>query len=234
MVQGVAPRAGVPRGVGVEGKGEDEVAVREVRESESVRVGSEGTMKVGVLCEFSGTVRDAFIRRGHEAVSCDLLPTEAPGPHIVGDCLAQDWSWADFLVCFPPCTRLCNSGVRWLKERELWEEMRRGAEFFRGCLALGRACACEDPVVDRCGVGIIGRRQDESIQPWMFGHGETKATGLWLRGLPLLRPTNVVGGRVGRVWRESPGPDRWKRRSLTYAGIADAMAEQWGRKGDRL
>lgn len=185
-------------------------------------------MNVAVLCEFSGTVRDAFIRRGHHAVSCDLLPCDNDGPHIQGDCLQQDWSGFDLLICHPPCTRLCNSGVRWLAERNLWAEMRAAAEFFRACLALVPACVCENPIMHKYAVEIIGRRQDQLIQPWQFGHGETKATGLWLRGVPPLVPTNVVSGREQRLHRLPPSPDRWKLRSKTYQGIADAMAEQWG------
>ena len=185
-------------------------------------------MNVAVLCEFSGTVRDAFIRRGHHAVSCDLLPCDNDGPHIQGDCLQRDWSGFDLLICHPPCTRLCNSGVRWLSERNLWAEMRAAAEFFKACMELGPACVCENPIMHKYAVEIVGRKHDQLIQPWQFGHGETKATGLWLRGVPPLQPTNIVDGREGRVWKESPGPDRWRRRSVTYQGIADAMAEQWG------
>lgn len=194
-------------------------------------------MRVGVLCEFSGVVRDAFRRRGHDAVSCDLLPTEAPGPHIQGDCLAQDWIGFDILICHPPCTRLCNSGVRWLAERNLWADMRVGAEFFRDCLNLPAkiGVACENPIMHKYARAIVGRGPDQIIQPWMFGHGETKATGLWLRGLPplsvaagLFTPSRIVAGREQRVHRMAPGPDRWRERSLTYPGIAEAMAEQWG------
>lgn len=185
-------------------------------------------MKVAVLCEFSGVVRDAFIRKGHDAISCDLLPTESPGPHIVGDCLEQDWAGFDLLICHPPCTRLCNSGVRWLAERNLWGEMRKAAEFFKACLDLGERVACENPVMHRYAVEIVGRKADQYIQPYQFGHGETKRTGLWLKGLPHLKPTNEVDGRWARVHRASPGKDRWKERSVTYTGIAEAMADQWG------
>lgn len=189
-------------------------------------------MKVAVLCEFSGIARDAFIARGHDAVSCDLLPSDRPGPHIQGDCREQDWAGYDLFICFPTCTRLCNSGVRWLHERDLWAEMRAGAEFFKWCLNLGKqydaACVCENPVMHKYAREIVGRGPDQIIQPWMFGHGETKATGLWLDGVPKLEPTNIVEGRHGRVHREPPGPDRWRRRSETYPGVAAAMAEQWG------
>lgn len=187
-------------------------------------------MKVGILCEFSGVVRDAFIRRGHGAVSCDLLPTIAPGPHIQGDCLAQDWSGFDLLICHPPCTYLCNSGVRWLATQPGRHDlMRQGAEFFRSVLSLScPRVAVENPIMHKYAVAIVGRRQDQVVQPWMFGHGETKATCLWLRGLPKLVPTNVVPGRDARIHRMAPGPERWAERSKTYQGIAKAMAEQWG------
>jgi hypothetical protein len=185
-------------------------------------------MRVAVLCEFSGVVRDAFIRHGHDAVSCDLLPTEAPGPHIEGDCRDHDWSWADIVIAHPPCTRLCNSGVRWLGERNLWGDMREAALFFNWCIDQGKSCACENPIMHKHAVEIIGRRQDQIIQPWQFGHGETKATGLWLRGLPPLETTNEVPGREARVHRVAPSLDRWKVRSRTFPGIAEAMAVQWG------
>lgn len=194
-------------------------------------------MRVGVLCEFSGIVRDAFLRRGHDAISCDLLPTESPGPHIQGDCLAQDWSGFDLLICHPPCTYLCNSGVRWLwhgkksAERPCasrWQALYRGREFFMACLDLCRKVGCgvcENPIPHKY---ADLPRYRQRIQPWEFGHPESKATCLWIHGLPDLLPTNVVAGRAGRVHRESPGPDRWKRRSVTMPGIAEAMAEQWG------
>ena len=185
-------------------------------------------MKVGILGEFSGTVRDAFIARGHDAISCDLLDTDKPGPHIKGDCLQQDWSLFDLLICHPPCTRLCNSGVRWLNERDLWQDMREAAMFFKACLALGPRCGCENPVMHRYAIEIIGCKQTQSVQPWQFGDGYTKRTCLWLRNLPPLKSTNIVSGRIAQCHNESPGPDRWKRRSITYPGIAAAMADQWG------
>lgn len=186
-------------------------------------------MKIGVLCEYSGVVRDAFIARGHDAVSCDLLDTEAPGPHIKGDCLTQDWAGFDLLICHPPCTRLCNSGVRWLAERDLWGEMDEACRFFN---ALGNLpcdkIVRENPIPHRYAVEKIGR-YSQIVQPWQHGHAETKATCLWLKGVEALKPTDIVEGpRRGRVHLESPGPDRWKRRSTTYTGIAEAMAEQWG------
>jgi len=184
-------------------------------------------LKVAVLCEFTGTVRDAFRRRGHDAVSCDLLPTDAPGPHIQGDCLTHDWTGYDLIVAHPPCTYLCNSGVRWLTEQPgRMAKMQEAAEFFRRILALPvPMLAVENPIPHRH-AGLPPYTQ--TIQPWQFGHGETKRTCLWLRGLPLLTPTNIVDGREARVHRASPGPDRWKLRSATYRGIAEAMAEQWG------
>lgn len=188
-------------------------------------------LRVLVACEYSGTVRDAFLAAGHDAMSCDLLPTESPGPHYVGDVRdVLDDSW-DLLIAHPPCTYLTNSGVRWLHERpERWELMREGAEFFRLLLdAPIPRVAIENPVMHKYAGEIIGRPFSQSIQPWQFGHPETKRTCLWLRRLPPLVPTRVVHGREARVHRMPPGPDRWKERSRFYPGIARAMAEQWGR-----
>lgn len=181
-------------------------------------------MRVAILCEFSGTVRDAFIRRGHDAISCDLLPTEAPGPHIQGDLREQDWSGFDLVIAHPPCTHLAVSGARWFKDKQT--EQAVALEFVRWIMALPvPRLAIENPV------SIISsriRKPDQIIQPWQFGHGETKATCLWLRNLPPLVPTQIVEGRAAKVHRCPPGPDRWKVRSKTYQGIADAMADQWG------
>ena len=187
-------------------------------------------MKVIVICEYSGRVRDAFRKRGHDAVSCDLLASEQPGPHIQGDCRDIDMSIYDLAICHPPCTYLCNSGVRWLKNNpERWAAMEEAARFFKWCLDLPvPKVAVENPIMHKYAVELIGRRQDQVIQPWQHGHGETKATCLWLKGLPPLRATSVVAGREAKVHRMSPGPDRWKERSRTYEGIAEAMAEQWG------
>lgn len=187
-------------------------------------------MRVAILCEFSGVVRDAFRRRGHDAVSCDLLPTETPGPHIQGDCREYDWSEYDLVIAHPPCTYLCNSGVRWIHERpERMDNVREAAEFFTWCLNVPAKMVCvENPIMHRYATGLIGRRYSQIVQPWMFGVPESKATCLWLRGLPPLRPTMVVSERRQRVWREPPSPDRWKRRSITPLGIAEAMADQWG------
>lgn len=191
-------------------------------------------MRVLVACEFSGVVRDAFIARGHDAISCDLLPSERPGPHHEGD-LYQYLYWRgdqfDLMIAHPPCTYLANSGVRWLYSKpNRWDRMMDAATDFRVLLEYPviPRIAVENPIMHKYAVEVIGRRQDQIIQPWQFGHGETKATGLWLKNLPPLQPTNIVGGRQPRVHHASPGPDRWKERSRTLQGIADAMADQWG------
>lgn len=186
-------------------------------------------MTVLVACECSGIVRDAFIQAGHDAISCDLQDTERPGPHVVGDVrpmLRERW---DLVIAHPPCTRICNSGVSWLEKRGLWQDMRDAVEFFRECLAANAPrVAVENPIPHGYAAELIGRRYSQIIHPWQFGHGETKATCLWLNGLPRLRPTAIVKGRVQRLHRLPPGPDRAKERSRTYQGIADAMAAQWG------
>jgi hypothetical protein len=187
-------------------------------------------MKILVACEFSGTVRDAFNARGHDAVSCDFLPTEAPGPHHQGnvlDILTHGW---DMMIAHPPCTYLANSGVCWLYKREgRWQKMREAAVFFKTLLdAPIHRIAIENPIMHKHAVAIIGRRQDQCIQPWQHGHPEQKATCLWLKNLPKLTPTNTVEGRYQRMHYMSPSPDRPKLRSITYQGIADAMAQQWG------
>lgn len=186
-------------------------------------------MKVLVACEYSGAVRDAFTMAGHFAMSCDLLPTEVPGPHYQGDVfdiINEGW---DLIVAHPPCTRLCNSGVRWLNERNLWQDMENAAHFFKRLLTANIPhIAVENPIMHKYAASIIGRKADQIVQPWMFGHGETKATGLWLKNLPKLKPTNVVDGRQQRIWLLPPGPERWKERSRTFSGIAQAMADQWG------
>lgn len=181
-------------------------------------------MRVLIACEFSGIVREAFRRKGHDAVSCDLLPTEIPGQHIRGDVsqiLGDDW---DLLIAHPPCTHLAVSGARWFADKR--EEQAEALEFVRMLLdAPIERVALENPI------SIIStriRKPDQIIQPWQFGHGETKATCLWLKGLPKLQPTHIVEGRTARVHHMPPGPDRWKDRSRTYEGIAEAMANQWG------
>jgi hypothetical protein len=181
-------------------------------------------MKVLVACEFSGIVRDAFRRRGHSAMSCDLLPTERPGPHRIGDVLEiLDQGW-DLMIAHPPCTYLAVSGARWWAGRR--KEQADALNFVRVLRHTNIPYICiENPI------GLISTaicKPDQIIQPWQFGHGETKATCLWLKGLPKLYPTNVVAGRDHRIHKISPGPNRSKDRSRTYTGIAEAMAEQWG------
>jgi hypothetical protein len=179
--------------------------------------------RVLVACEYSGRVRDAFLRQGWDALSCDLLPTEVPGPHYQGDLrdvLHDGW---DLMICHPPCTHLAVSGARWFKDKV--QEQAEALDFV--CLLLNASIpriALENPV------SVISskvRKPDQIIQPWQYGHGETKATCLWLKGLPLLTPTNIVEGREARVHRMPPGPNRWKERSRTFEGIAEAMASQW-------
>jgi hypothetical protein len=186
-------------------------------------------LKILVACEYSGTVRDAFTEKGHESWSCDILPSDTPGNHYQGDVrdiLYSDW---DMMIAHPPCTRLCNSGVCWLEKRNLWDDMRKGAEFFRLFLdAPIPMIAVENPIPHKYALEIIGRKYDQVIQPYFFGHGETKATCLWLKGLPPLMSTVIDQGREQRLHKLPPSPDRAKLRSKTYDGIAKAMAEQWG------
>ena len=186
-------------------------------------------MKVLIACEFSGIVRDAFKAKGHDAWSCDLLPTEKSGQHIQGDVLEildDDW---ELIIAHPPCTRLCNSGVRWLAERNLWKDMRKAAKFFRSLLEADIPKLCiENPIPHKYAVKEIGRKYDQIIQPWQFGHGETKATCLWLKNLSELQATNIVSGREQRIFNLPKNAARWRLRSITFQGIADAMAEQWG------
>ena len=181
-------------------------------------------MKVLVACEYSGRVRDAFTAKGHDAISCDLLETEVPGKHYQGDIKDIIFDGFDLMIAHPPCTHLAVSGSRhfWRKEKEQKEAL----DFVRFLMdaPIKRWCL-ENPV------SVISSRirpSDQTIQPYMFGHGETKATCFWLKNLPLLKPTKYVEGREPKVWLEPPGPDRWKNRSRTYQGIADAMAKQWG------
>jgi hypothetical protein len=181
-------------------------------------------MRVLVACEFSGRVRDAFLRAGHEAMSCDLLPTDEPGPHYQGDVrdvIEDGW---DLMIAHPPCTHLAVSGARWFKDKV--KEQAEALDFVQTLMdAPIPKIAIENPV------SVISsriRKPDQIIQPWQFGHGETKATCLWLKGLPPLRPTDVVEGRENRIHRMPPSADRWKERSRTYPGIAEAMAMQWG------
>jgi hypothetical protein len=196
-------------------------------------------LRVLVACEFSGTVREAFLERGHDAWSCDLLPDErGSNRHIRGDVRdVLDKRWDMIVVAHPPCTRLCNSGVRWLAEpppgrsrADMWDELRAGADLFSALWnAPAPHVAVENPVMHKHAKALIRGYQPpaQSVQPWQFGHGETKRTCLWLRGLPPLKPTNVVEGREQRVHRMPPSPTRWRERSRFFSGIARAMADQW-------
>jgi hypothetical protein len=182
-------------------------------------------MRIILGCEFSGVVRDALRKLGHDAVSCDIIPGEGDGPHIQDDLLKHlDDGW-DMGIFFPPCTHLAVSGARYFAAKRADGRQQEGIDFF---MALANApipkIAIENPV------GIMSkkwRKPDQIIQPWQFGHGETKATCLWLKNLPLLVPTNIVEGREGRVWKMPPSPDRAKNRARTFSGIAKAMATQW-------
>lgn len=198
------------------------------------------TLRVLVACEFSGVVRRAFAARGHDAWSCDLLPAEdRSNKHITGDVrdILRD-GWDMLIVAHPPCTRLCNSGVRWLTAPpagktldQMWRELYEGAALFSDCWnAPVERIAVENPVMHRHAKERIRNYQEpaQSIQPWQFGHGETKRTCLWLKGLPPLTPTKIVEGRTPRVHHMPPGPDRWKERSRFFPGVAEAMADQWG------
>lgn len=194
-------------------------------------------MKILIACEYSGTVRDAFRARGHDAVSCDLLPSDVPGPHYQGDVsdiIADGW---DMMIAHPPCTYLCSSGLHWNKKRPeraaKTEEALRFVEFLMNAPVL--RIAIENPI------GCISTRickPDQTIQPWQFGHPESKATCLWLKRLPSLTPTDILPFPESGRWQNqtasgqnklAPSADRWKIRSTTYQGIADAMAEQWGK-----
>ena len=184
-------------------------------------------MRVLVACEFSGIVREAFRRRGHDAWSCDLLPAEDGSLYHyqrdITDSLIQPGDW-DMMIAHPPCTHLASSGARWFKEKREGQKVAVQFVLWLAKLPIERI-AIENPI------GVLStkwRKPDQIIQPWQFGHGETKATCLWLKNLPKLIPTKVVEGREPRVHYASPGPDRWKERSRTLQGIADAMAEQWG------
>jgi site-specific DNA-cytosine methylase len=181
-------------------------------------------LRVLIACEFSGIVRNEFHKLGHDAWSCDLLPTEIEGNHFqcdIKEIINNDW---DLMIAHPPCTHLSVSGARWFKNKQ--EEQKEALEFVRFLLNSNiEKIALENPI------SIIStkiRKPDQIIQPWMFGHGETKATCLWLKNLDPLIPTNIVVGRENRVHKEKPGKDRWKNRSRSFLGIAKAMAEQWG------
>lgn len=190
-----------------------------------------GAFRILVACEYSGRVRDAFRRRGFDAVSCDLLPSEAEGPHIEGDVttlLRQPW---DLVIAHPPCTYLANSGVRWRVERQEWRQIALAAAFLIQCLrANSPRVAVENPVMHRYGRDQIGRGPDFTVQPWQFGDPYKKRTCFWTRGLPPLRSTSTLTAADAEAacHLAPPSPDRWKDRSRTYPGIADAIAEQWG------
>jgi site-specific DNA-cytosine methylase len=183
-------------------------------------------VRVLVACEFSGTVRDAFKAAGHYSMSCDFLPTERPGNHYQGDVLnviADDW---DLMIGHPPCTDLAVSGARHFAEKIADGRQQKALDFVKALMAapINKICI-ENPV------SVISskiRKPDQIIQPWQFGHGETKSTCLWLKNLPVLKPENIVDGREARVHKLPPTADRWKLRSVTYSGIAAAMANQWG------
>lgn len=197
-------------------------------------------MKVLIGCEFSAVVREAFIRKGHDAWSCDLLPTEVPGNHIQDDILMHlDEGW-DLAIFHPTCTYITNAGVRHLHSvpskngklpaihgQQRWEEMYKACEFFNTLknAPIDKICI-ENPVPHKYARALIGK-YDQIINPWQFGHGETKKTCLWLKNLPLLVPTNIVSGREARIHKMSPSADRWKERSRTFTGFAEAMAAQW-------
>lgn len=182
-------------------------------------------MTVAVLCEFSGIVRDAFIRQGHEAISCDLEPSESlTGPHIQGDCRDYNWSLYDLIIAHPPCRYLAVSGARWFRDRR--DEQEEAIRFFMWCVNLGnRMIAVENPVSV---MSTRYRKPDQIIQPWQYGHGETKAICLWLKNLPKLSPTEIVDGREHRIHKMAPGRNRSRERSRFFTGIAQAMAKQWG------
>ena len=198
-------------------------------------------MRVLIACEFSGTVREAFRERGHDAWSCDLLPTEREGQHIVGDVMEVLGNGWDLAICHPPCTYLTVSGNKWMKPEYAdrfpgrAEQRESAVKFF---MALANAHIPKIAIENPIGVmSSLWRKPDQVIQPWMFGHGETKATCLWLKNLPKLVPTHMKGDlfaeeepmeRQQRLHRLPPSADRWKERSRTFSGIAKAMAEQWG------
>ena len=196
-------------------------------------------MKILVACEFSGTVRDAFLKKGHDAISCDILEGDGDGPHYQGDIRDILYNGWDLIIAHPPCTYLANSGVSWLhKDESRWPKLDEAADFFNLFLNLPNQKICvENPIMHKYAKERIGNRnQSQVVQPWMFGHLEQKATCLWLRGLPLLKETKNVkeemlaltpAERQKLHWLP-PSPTRWKLRSKTYQGIADAMADQWG------
>lgn len=182
-------------------------------------------MKILIACEYSGVVRDAFIKAGHDAISCDLLPSDSPGPHYQGDVFDIINNGFDLMVAHPPCTHLSVSGARHFRQKIADGRQQEAVDFFMKLINCNiPRIAVENPISV---MSTKYRKPDQIIQPWQFGHGETKATCLWLKNLPLLTPTNIVEGREARVHKMPPSPNRWKLRSTTYSGIASAMAEQW-------
>ena len=198
-------------------------------------------MRVLIACEYSGKVRDAFIRHGHDAISCDILPTESEGPHYLGEVedILHTEKW-DLIIAHPPCTYLANSGVSWLhKDPSRWAMLDDGASFFK--LFLNHPCdkiCIENPISHKYAVERIGGKYTQIVQPWMFGHPESKATCLWLKGLPLLKETNNVKEEMMKLPKNKrqrlhytpPSKNRWKIRSETFEGLAEAMASQWGKQ----
>ena len=193
-------------------------------------------MRVLIACEYSGRVRDEFLKLGHEAMSCDLLPTDAAGPHYQGDVRdVLDYPW-DMMIAHPPCTDLAVSGAAWFAKKRMAGQQQASASFF---MMLAKAdipqIVIENPV---CVMSSLWRKPDQTIQPWMFGHMEQKATCLWLKNTPPLAPTNIVKDEMMLLPRNQrerlhylpPSADRWKLRSETYLGIAQAMASQWGKQ----
>jgi hypothetical protein len=188
-----------------------------------------------IIAEESGVVREAFKAKGHNVTSCDILPTAISGKHYQGDFMDIINDGWDAAIAFTPCTFSTNSGVRWLKNADgslnihRYQKMIEYASYIKLIEMSGiPLTACENPIPHKYALEYIGRKYDQIIQPWQFGHGEQKSTCLWLRGLPKLQPTNIVEGREQKIWKMPPGPDRSKLRSKTYPGIAKAMAEQWG------
>ena len=191
-------------------------------------------MKVLIACEYSAIVRESFNQKGHDAWSCEILDSELEGNHIKGDVLKiLDMGW-DMCIAFTPCTYSCNSGIRWMYDKDgvINKERYMNLLYYAGMLKailesnIKKVC-CENPIPHKYAIDIIGRKYDQIIQPWQYGHGEQKSTCLWLKNLPKLNPTNIVSGRNQSMWKMSPGPERSKERSRTFFGIAKAMADQW-------
>lgn len=197
-------------------------------------------MKVLVACEFSGVVRDSFRELGYDAFSCDFEPCMSdPSFHLQCDVMEVINDGWDMMIAHPPCTYLTNSGVRWLfkagskvngVDHKRWKNMVDGALFFKKLLRadIPRICV-ENPIPHKYAANYIGKKYNQIIHPWQFGHGEQKQTCLWLKNLPELKPTEIVSGREQRIWKLPPSKDRGKLRSITYAGIGKAMANQYGK-----